>query len=112
MSPVVQAAMNTAVTVAVSLLVTFIFNGIINFPKKKKKEEEKRQKDITTLKQGMQSILKADLRRQYDLWIEQGFAADDVKEDLEEEYKAYHNLGLNGVMDSKRAKFMNLPSHN
>lgn len=111
MSPVLQTAISTAVTVAVSLLVTFIFNGIINFPKKKKEEEEKRQKDINTLKQGVQSILKADLRRQYDLWIEQGFAADDVKEDLEEEYKAYHNLGLNGVMDSKRAKFMALPSH-
>ena len=33
----------------------------------------------------------------------------DAREDLEAEYRIYHALGKNGVMDGRRAKFLNLP---
>ena len=32
----------------------------------------------------------------------------DAREDLEAEYRIYHALGKNGVMDGRRAKFLNL----
>lgn len=35
--------------------------------------------------------------------------SEDAREDLEAEYRIYHALGKNGVMDGRRAKFLNLP---
>ena len=107
----------SAITVLIGLTVTAIFNGVINLPKKKKAEEKKKQEeeakreaDRRLIKKGLQAILKNDLKVRYEYWMEQGYAPDDARDDLEAEYRIYHALGENGVMDSRRARFLNLPT--
>ena len=104
-----QSIINTALTMLVGLIVTAIFNGAINIPKKKKEEEVRREEDMRLLKKGIQALLKNDLKVRYDYWLDQEYAPEDAREDLEAEYRIYHSLGKNGVMDGRRAKFLNLP---
>ena len=104
-----QSIINTALTMLVGLTVTLIFNGAINIPKKKKQEDAKRDEDMHLLQKGIQALLKNDLKVRYDYWLDQEYAPEDAREDLEAEYRIYHALGKNGVMDGRRAKFLNLP---
>ena len=104
-----QNIVNTALAMLVGLIVTAIFNGAINIPKKKKADETKREEDILLLKKGIQALLKNDLKVRYDYWLDQEYAPEDAREDLEAEYRVYHSLGKNGVMDSRRANFLELP---
>ena len=104
-----QAIANTALTMLVGLIITAIFNGAINVPKKRKEEDAKREEDFRLLKKGIQALLKNDLKVRYDYWIEEAYAPEDAREDLEAEYRIYHSLGKNGVMDGRRANFLNLP---
>lgn len=104
-----QSIINTALTMLVGLIVTAIFNGAINIPKKKRAEETQREEDIRLLKKGIQALLKNDLKVRYDYWLDEGYAPEDAREDLEAEYRIYHSLGKNGVMDGRRAKFLSLP---
>ena len=94
----------------IGLIVTAIFNGIINFPKKKKDQEAQQNADRQLLKKGIQALLKNDLKVRYDYWMEAGYAPEDAKDDLESEYQIYHSLGKNGVMDSRRERFLKLPT--
>lgn len=105
-----QTIANTALTMLVGLIVTAIFNGAINVPKKRKAEDTRREEDIRLLKKGIQALLKNDLKVRYDFWIEQDYAPEDAREDLEAEYRIYHSLGKNGVMDGRRARFLDLPT--
>lgn len=60
-------------------------------------------------KSGTQRLLRAELRRVYKEWVKKGYCPTDVKEDFEDMYTIYHNLGKNGVMDKNRDKLMALP---
>lgn len=104
-----QSITNTALTMLVGLIVTAIFNGAISIPKKKKAEDLRREEDIRLLQKGIQALLKNDLKVRYDYWLDQEYAPEDAREDLEAEYRIYHSLGKNGVMDGRRARFLNLP---
>ena len=112
--------LGTALSVLIGLIVTAIFNGIINIPKKKKAadaeeakrkeaEELKKEEDRQLIKKGLQALLKNDLKVRYDYWLDQGYAPDDARDDLEAEYRIYHSLGKNGVMDGRRRRFLDLP---
>lgn len=109
--------LSSAVTVLLGLTITAVFNGVINLPKKKKAEEKKKQEeeakkeaDRQLIKKGLQAILKNDLKVRYEYWTNEGYAPDDARDDLEAEYKIYHSLGKNGVMDGRRARFLALPT--
>ena len=104
-----ETVMNTALTMLVGLIITAIFNGAINVPKKKKAEETKRAEDSRLIKKGIQALLKNDLKVRYDYWLDQGYAPEDAREDLEAEYQIYHSLGKNGVMDDRRKRFLAQP---
>ena len=43
------------------------------------------------------------------LIYESEYAPEDARKDLEAEYRIYHSLGKNGIMDSRRANFLALP---
>lgn len=109
--------LSTAISVLIGLIITAVFNGIINLPKKKKADETKKQEeeakkeaDRQLIKKALQAILKNDLKVRYEYWINEGYAPDDARDDLEAEYNIYHSLGKNGVMDSRRARFLALPT--
>lgn len=104
-----QTIANTALTMLVGLTVTLIFNGTINIPKKRRTEENRREEDFHLLKKGIQALLKNDLKVRYDYWIDRDYAPEDAREDLEAEYRIYHALGKNGVMDGRRRTFLDLP---
>lgn len=94
----------------IGLTITAVFNGLLGASKKKKTEDAKKEADLQLIKKGIQAILKNDLKVRYEYWIEEGYAPDDARDDLEAEYKIYHSLGKNGVMDGRRAKFLSLPT--
>lgn len=101
---------NTALTMLVGLIITAIFNGAINVPKKKRAEDARRDEDWRLIKKGIQALLKNDLKVRYDYWLDQGYAPEDAREDLEAEYQIYHALGKNGVMDDRRNRFLAQPT--
>jgi hypothetical protein len=102
--------LEAALMLLMSLTITAAFNGMLRVPKKKKEEEAKKAEDQSLIKKGIQALLKNDLKVRYDYWLEQGYAPDDARDDLEAEYRIYHSLGKNGVMDSRRQRFLALPS--
>ena len=59
---------------------------------------------------GLQAVLKDLLKIRYLEWIDRGYAPMDARDDLERMYQAYHGLGANGVMDSLRDQFLELPT--
>ena len=74
---------------------------------KYKKERAK----TAALYKGMQALLRHEL---YDLYTEykskRGYAPVYVKEDFENMYRHYHELGANGVMDGIHEEFQKLPT--
>ena len=105
-----QQLLMTAATVSVSLIITNLVTGVLNLPKKKRQEHDTEAQNIKLCMRGIQVLLKNDLKVRYDYWLELGYAPEDAKDDLEKEYQVYHSMGKNGVMDSRRAKFLNLPN--
>lgn len=110
----IEQVLTSIVTVITSTVITLAFNGVIKLSKKKRQAEIDKEKtaeeDRRLLKKGIQSLLKNDLKVRYDYWINEGYAPEDAKDDLEDEYKIYHALGKNGVMDSRREKVLRLPN--
>lgn len=120
-----------AISCAIALTITFIFNIIVNAPRKHKEKHDQEladfrkenleqfgilSRDIGQLKdenrvqmEGIQAVLKNDLKVRYLKWIKLKYAPMDAKDDLERMYNVYHKLGANGVMDSLREEFLALP---
>lgn len=71
---------------------------------KKNKEETK------ALKLGVQALLRNNLLDKYNEYMEKGYAPIYARENFENMWKQYHNLGENGVMDDVHIKFMQLPT--
>lgn len=68
------------------------------------------QKSGQATNAGLQAVLKDLLKIRYLEWIEKGYAPMDARDDLEKMYQAYHSCGANGVMDSLREQFLELPT--
>ena len=62
-----------------------------------------------SLKNGLQCLLRAEIIRSYDKYIEKGEIPIYAKEALEKEYKAYHKLGGNDVATGLYTELMKLP---
>ncbi len=97
-----------------ALIVTFIFNAITNNQKKKRQQAQMIAEEVTkkdeVLKRGVQALLRHELYSMYDYWYTQmKYAPIEVKNDFENIYGSYHNLGKNGVMDGMHERFMELP---
>lgn len=59
---------------------------------------------------GVQALLRDRLIYDYNKYIDLGYAPIYAKENFENMWKQYHNLGVNGVMDGVHNTFMNLPT--
>jgi len=62
------------------------------------------------IKNGLQSLLRAEIIRSYDKYTERGFIPIYAKEALEKEYKSYHKLGGNDVATDLYNHMLVLPS--
>lgn len=60
---------------------------------------------------GLQALLRSQMINDYNRWLEKGYAPIYARENFENCWKQYHNLGANGVMDDVHEKFMALPTN-
>ena len=58
---------------------------------------------------GVQALLRAQMISEYNCCHEKGFAPISARDNFENCWKQYHNLGANGVMDGVHEQFMTLP---
>ena len=61
------------------------------------------------LQLGVQALLRDRLIAEYNKYSEKGYAPIYAKENFENMWTQYHNLGANGVMDEIHEKFKDLP---
>ena len=62
------------------------------------------------VQKGVQALLRDRLISEYNHHQEKGYAPIYAKENFENMWTQYHNLGKNGVMDSIHDSFMALPT--
>lgn len=81
--------------------------AILKYFHSKIKEQKLR---TVALEQGVQALLRDRLYQMYFHYLEKGSAPIYARENFENMYKKYHELGANGVMDDYYHKFMNIPT--
>lgn len=65
---------------------------------------------LKAIKTGLQCLLRAEIIRNYDKYIERGYAPVYAKEALTRAYNAYHQLGGNDVATELYHNVISLPS--
>ena len=81
-------------------LATYFVKACVKFSKK-----------IDILMNAQQKQMRRELTQDYHKYIAQGFIDDDDLDMWEASYQAYHALGENGIMDSRREDLIHLNSH-
>ena len=66
---------------------------------------------IDVLMNAQQKQMRRDLTLDYHRYMDQGNIDDDDLDMWEASYQAYHSLGVNGIMDSRRDDLIKLNSH-
>lgn len=62
------------------------------------------------LKRGTQSLLRADIIRSYEKYMDKGYCPIYARDALEAEYNAYHGLGGNGTITDLWERIKSLPT--
>lgn len=62
------------------------------------------------VQRGIQALLRDRLYDKYEHYSDKGYAPIRARENFENMWTQYHNLGQNGVMDDIHIKFMQLPT--
>ena len=71
------------------------------------KENDKKTESVQL---GVQALLRSKMIDEYNKWSERGYAPIYARENFQNMYEQYHNLGMNGVMDDLLEKFKELPT--
>lgn len=69
----------------------------------------KTAKSIKAIKLGVQAVLRAQMISNYNYYTEKGFAPIYAKDNFQNLWNQYEDLGANGVMTDIYKKFMMLP---
>ena len=93
---------NDILKIILTALITAIVSGAITYVQVVKKS-------VKSLKDGLLSLLRAELIRSHDKYNKKGFCPLYAKEALEKAYKAYSALGGNGAMKQVFEDTMELP---
>lgn len=67
-------------------------------------------KKTDILMNAVQKMMRRDLTQDYHRYVSQGYIEDDDLDMWMASYEAYHSLGINGVMDSRREDLLKLNS--
>lgn len=67
------------------------------------------KQDLVMIKRGTQAGLRHDLSMMADEWLTKGYCPRNVKDDFDNIYTQYHQLGRNGVMDNIYQSILCLP---
>lgn len=69
-----------------------------------------RRKQTKAMRAGMQALLRAEILRSYEKYMEKGFCPLYAREALAREYTAYHDLGGNDVATDLYHQICELPT--
>ncbi len=94
------------VTALVSAVVTAIVTGVIATVVNKIKHDKKKERKVES---GIQCLLRAEIIRQSEKWLNRGFCPIYAKDALVKEYESYHELGGNGTITEIYHKLIALP---
>lgn len=78
--------------------------------KKMTKELDDIDEELLVMKKAQQKDVRRSLRQDGKMFKERGWASDQEKEEFDELYWSYHNLGKNGVVDQLHKEILELPS--
>ncbi len=67
-------------------------------------------KENEATKKGIQALLRAQMISEFNKAKEKGWAPIYAKDNFENMWENYHALGVNGVMDSLKERYMKLPN--
>lgn len=67
-------------------------------------------KQLKILAEAQQAQMRSRLLEQYHFYMDDGWISEEHMEDWENQYKAYHSLGENGILDSRREQLLMLPN--
>ena len=113
-----DSAVIVALISAVSSVAVSVFSGVMAVYGKKhaklRKEEMEKYERWDELRQnvakGTQCLLRAEIIRSHEKYIDRGYCPVYAKESLTREYQAYHNLGGNDVATALYEQLMTLPN--
>lgn len=98
--------------IILSYLIPTILGGLLGFIstkfKKNKQKEEEEKKKINVLEQGVQALLRNEIIRRYREFESKGEISILDKENLEEMFEQYKNLGGNGTAKKMMDELLNL----
>lgn len=63
---------------------------------------------IKVLMAAQQAQMRSQLLKDYYTYTKRGYVLESELEDWESQYQAYHSLGANGILDSRREVLMKL----
>ena len=96
----------TVITAIITGLVSFVMGSVLSYFTSKGKRAIEREKATSD---GMRELLRSRLIEYHDKYTEKGFCPIYAKESATNSYKAYHNLGGNGVITKLYNDIMALP---
>lgn len=73
------------------------------------KYAKKQAATLKAMKLGLQAVLRAQMIRDYNYYTEKGYAPLYARDNFQNCWDQYENLGYNGVMTDIYKKFMQLP---
>lgn len=90
-------------------VVSAVVASIISKGKTLKNKHNQDAEEFLLLKKGVQALLRDKLYYLNDKGIKEGSVTVAEKNNFENIWNSYHNLGANGVMDSIHKDYMELP---
>lgn len=91
-----------------------LFTTLVNKHSEKKRQaevEELKQSDkIRLLETGLQALLRAEIIRQHDKYMDKGYCSIYARDALDRVYESYHALGGNGTMTDLYKQTTALPT--
>lgn len=110
----IEALTEKAATTVISVLVSAVIGAVVSFIATRRSERksrvaelEKRQK---ALEDGTKALLRAEIIRNYDKYIERGWIPIYAREALDKCYSAYSGLNGNGAMKDLYEALCHLPN--
>ena len=94
----------------VSACVIFVVKSIHAERNRNAEARVQEQGRIKALELGVQALLRAQMINDYNKYTERGYAPVYAKDNFENVWRQYHELGANGVMDGIHSEFMALPT--
>lgn len=104
--------MENIIQIVLSYLIPTLLGAGLGFIstkfKKNKEKEEEEKKKINVLEQGVQALLRNEIIRRYREFETKGEISILDKENLEEMFEQYKNLGGNGTVKKMMDELLNL----